>query len=515
MLLHHRFVKTAKKHPSKTAIVDCTSGRSVTYGRALALALALSRRMDNYEDSPVGIMLPPGAGCALSVLGVLMSGRTPVMINYSTGTVSGGASVNVEYAQEKCFFKTVITSRAFIDKIDCPFVRGMVFIEDIIGGLTAFEKLRAAALAMLPVTSILRLVNGGQEDDNAAILFTSGSEKEARAVQLTHRNILSNIRDFSGAFGLSEKDRMLSILPYFHIFGFNPNLWTPFYHGMTIIAYANPLDYKKICEISRALRPTILLGTPSFFWGYLRKSAPGDFESVRMAVCGADKCPEALRAGFMEKHNIVLYEGYGATETSPVISVNTPSQNRPGSVGRALPGVSVRIEGHEAAEACPPGVAGRIIVKGDLVMKGYLGDPEETARRIRGGWYDTGDMGFLDEDGYLWFAGRLKRFVKIGGEMVSLAKVEEVLEKVLPEGVFGSVAAVPDPIKGQRLVAAVTMEMDEMKTIRLLMEHLPNIAVPKQFVVLPELPRTGAGKVDFRKVGEMISGLPKKPASRS
>ncbi len=507
MLLHHRFIETAKKYPAKTAIVDCTSGRSITYYKALVLALALSRRMGKFGDGSVGIMLPPGAGCALSVLGVLMSGRTPVMINYSTGTVSGGAALNVEYAQKKCHFKTVVTSRAFIDRIDCPFVQGMVFIEDIIGGLTAFEKMRAAALAKMPVPFILREVRDGGEDGNAAILFTSGSEKEARAVQLTHRNILSNIRDFSGFFELSEKDRMLSILPYFHIFGFNPNLWTPLYHGMTIVAYANPLDYKKICDISRVWRPTILLGTPSFFWGYLRKSAPGDFGSVRMAVCGADKCPEALRTGFMKKHNIVLYEGYGATETSPVISANTPSHNRPGSVGMALPGVSVRIEDRETADACPAGVTGRIMVKGELVMNGYADDAEETARRIRDGWYDTGDMGFLDEDGYLWFAGRLKRFVKVGGEMVSLVQVEEALEKVLPEGVFGSVTAVPDEVKGQRLVAAVTQEIDEPKTIKRLMEHLPNIAVPKQFVVLAELPRTGTGKIDFRKVGETIGGL--------
>ncbi len=518
MLLHHHFIKIAKKYPGKTAFVDCTSGKSVTYFRALALSLALSRRLGGNDEGHIGVMLPTGAGCALSVLGVLMSGRVPVMINYSTGTALEGASGNVRYAQKKCSFQTVVTSRVFMEKIDCPHVEGMVFIEDIVGGLSALEKLSAAALAKLPVPFILRLVEGGEENDVAAILFTSGSEKEARAVQLTHRNIISNIRDFSGAFELSGKDSMLASLPYFHIFGFNPNLWTPLYHGMTIISYANPIDYKKICEIIRDERPTIILGTPSFFWGYLRKSEPGDFRSVRVAVCGADKCADALRQGFMDKHNITLYEGYGATETSPVISVNTPLQNRPGSVGKALPGVSLRIEDPEAGphikKDCTAGIAGRIMVKGDLVMRGYLGDAEETAGRIRDGWYDTGDMGFLDEDSYLWFAGRLKRFVKIGGEMVSLVQVEEALEKVLPDGVFSSVAAVPDAIKGQKIVAAVTSRIDEMKTIRQLMEYLPNIAIPKHFIVLPELPRTGTGKIDFRRVAGMVqSAIGLKPDS--
>ncbi len=507
MLLHQHFVKIAKKHHGKAAFIDCTSGKSITYFKTLVLALALSRKLGKCGDKSIGIMLPPGAGCALSVLGVLMSGRVPVMINYSTGTVLAGASGNVEYAQRKCSFKKVITSRPFLEKVNCPHVEGMVFIEDIIGGLSVFEKLRAAVLAKLPEAFILKAIHGGEENGNAAILFTSGSEKEARAVQLTHRNIISNIMDFSGAFELSCRDSMLSSLPYFHIFGFNPNLWTPLYHGMTIITYANPIDYKKICEIIRDERPTIIMGTPSFFWGYLRKSEPGDFKSVRVAVCGADKCPGALRLDFMDKHNIILYEGYGATETSPVISANTPLHNRPGSIGKALPNVSVRIEALDTGKACPAGATGRIMVKGDLVMKGYLGDEEETAMRIRDGWYDTGDMGFIDEDGYLWFEGRLKRFVKTGGEMVSLVKVEEALEKVLPEGVFCSAAAVPDAIKGQKIVAAVTGRIDEMKTIRQLMEHLPNIAIPKQFVVLPELPRTGAGKVDFRRVSDIIDGL--------
>jgi acyl-[acyl-carrier-protein]-phospholipid O-acyltransferase/long-chain-fatty-acid--[acyl-carrier-protein] ligase len=250
-----------------------------------------------------------------------------------------------------------------------------------------------------------------------------------------------------------------------------------------------------------------MVGTPSFLWGYLRKSEKGNFESIRLIVSGADKCPDALRNEFLGKHSVTLFEGYGATETSPVISVCTPEHNKPGSVGKVLPDVSVRIENYETGKECKPGEVGRILVKGDLVMKGYLHDFEETSMRIRHGWYDTGDMGYLDTDEFLWHAGRLKRFVKIGGEMVSLVKVEDVLQKLLPENIACSVVEIPDAHKGVRIVAAVTQKVDERRILKLMSEHLPNIALPKQFIVIEELPKMGSGKIDFRGVTEMVQTL--------
>lgn len=351
---------------------------------------------------------------------------------------------------------------------------------------------------------ILSKIHGGNEDDNLVILFTSGSEKDPKAVQLTHRNISSNIESFSRIAGISEKDRMLATLPYFHVFGLTVNLWTPLYHGMTIISYANPVDYAMVCTIVREHKPTIMLGTPIFLWGYLRKSETGDFSSLWLVVCGADKCPEVLRDDFLKKHGIMICEGYGTTETSPVISTNIPEINRPGSVGKVIPDVRVRIENYATGEDCKPGETGRILVMGDLVMKGYYDDFEETSMRIRHGWYDTGDMGYLDEDGFLWHAGRLKRFVKIGGEMISLVRVENILEKFLPEGVSSCVVEVPDPLKGAKIIAAVTEGVDEKKLFKLMAQHLPNIAIPRQIVVIEELPRMGSGKIDFRSVTEMV-----------
>ncbi|MCX8069257.1 MAG: AMP-binding protein, partial [Thermodesulfovibrionales bacterium] len=242
-------------------------------------------------------------------------------------------------------------------------------------------------------------------------------------------------------------------------------------------------------------------------WGYLKKSEKGDFASLRIMMSGADKCPQTLRDAFMEKHGVILLEGYGTTETSPVVSVNVPGFNKPGSIGKPLPGVEVMIENYESGQPCKPNEIGRILVKGDLVMKGYYDDIEETAMRIRHGWYDTGDMGFLDEDGYLWHSGRLKRFIKVGGEMVSLVKIEDMIEKLIPDSINCCVVDIPDDVKGSKIVVAVTEKIDEKKVIKQLSNLLPNIAIPKQFVIIPELPKMGSGKIDFRQVTERVKEI--------
>jgi len=211
-----------------------------------------------------------------------------------------------------------------------------------------------------------------------------------------------------------------------------------------------------------------------------------------------------LREEFIHKHNINLLEGYGCTETSPVISVNTPATNRPGSVGLPLPNVKVRVENYETGEECAVGEIGKILVKGDSIMKGYFDDFEATTLSIRHGWYDTGDMGYQDADGYIWHVGRLKRFMKIGGEMVSLIRVENVLERLLPNDIACCVVEVPDSVRGAKIVAAVTQKIDEKAILKKMAEELPNIALPKSFVVFEELPKMGSGKLDFRRITEMV-----------
>lgn len=498
MLLHHKFIEVAKEMGNKLAISDHTTNSKLEYKRCLIASILLSGIFKKLEKGFVGVMLPTSAGCILSKIGLLMSGRTPVMINYSTG-----AEHNALYAQKKCAFKTIITSKKLLEKIECPYVDGMIYIEDIMAGINGLQKAKAALIASLPVGMIKSWVHNCSEDDNAVILFTSGSEKDPKAVQLTHKNISTNIEAINNAFHFQEEDIFLCSLPYFHVFGLTTSLWLPLFQKLTLLTYANPLDFKKIVSIVREEKATFLVGTPAFFWGYLRKSEPGDFDSLRIALAGADKCPDSLRTSFMERHGITLYEGYGATECSPVISANSPEANCPGSTGKPLANLQVRIENYETGEECAAGEDGRILVKGDSVMKGYFNDFEQTSLHLRNGWYDTGDMGNIDKDGFLWHVGRLKRFVKIGGEMVSLVKIEDILEKFLPEDAHCCVVEVPDPTKGAKIVAVVTEQLDEKKVLKQMAEHLPKISLPKKFLYQETLPKMGSGKLDFRKVAEM------------
>jgi acyl-[acyl-carrier-protein]-phospholipid O-acyltransferase/long-chain-fatty-acid--[acyl-carrier-protein] ligase len=321
---------------------------------------------------------------------------------------------------------------------------------------------------------------------------------------LSHRNITANIDGMHQVLEFGPVDIILGNLPLFHVFGLTVTAWLPLTNGMTVVTSPNPLEFRAITTAVREERVTMMVGTPTFLAGYLQKSEPGDFETVRLLITGADKCPESLRAGYLERHGKVLLEGYGTTETSPVISVNTPADNRPGSVGKALPNVQVRMEHYETGESCGVNEIGKILVKGDSVMSAYFDDFEATALHLRHGWYDTGDMGYRDEEGYLWHVGRLGRFLKVGGEMVSLVQVEDLLQRSLPDSVECGVVEVPDAVRGAKIVAAVTEKVDEKAAVARLAESLPRIAVPRQFVVLPFLPKVPSGKVDYRALTEMV-----------
>ena len=498
MILHHQFIKAAKKNPKKFAIIDRTTGSKLTYSKTLIASIILSKLIKRYENDYIGIMVPTSAGCFLSVIASLMARKVPVMINYSTG-----AEQNCIYAQNKIGFKTIITSKALLDKIKCPVVPGMVMLEDLMKEISLPLKLSAALKSKMPL-GVLKKSFPADPDENVVILFTSGSEKEPKAVQLTHTNIGSNVNDAVEVFKLTSEDVILSILPLFHVFGHTIDFWLPLTLGATAVTYANPLDYKTIPTIIREEKATMTASTPIFFSGYLRESKPGDFESMRIMVAGADKTPDKLRAGYMEKHGKILLEGYGTTETSPVVSANTPEANKPGSIGPIFPSVKVKIVDINTDKELPPGKEGKILVKGPNVMKGYYDDIEETSLRIKDGWYDTGDMGLIDEDGFLWHKGRLKRFVKIGGEMISMVRTEGVLQKILPNEVDCCVVDVPDSRKGAKLVAAVTKEINTKEVIKEMSKDLPVIAIPTQFIVFDELPKMGSGKVDFRTITDMV-----------
>jgi acyl-[acyl-carrier-protein]-phospholipid O-acyltransferase/long-chain-fatty-acid--[acyl-carrier-protein] ligase len=499
MPLHQKFISVAKRNWNKLAFVDCNTGRELTYGRVLIAALILSRRFRRESDGYVGIMVPTSAGAAIAILATLMAGKVPVMINYSTG-----ASENMDYARRRCGFRLLITSRKLLERIGCPESKDMLILEDLMTDIGRGETVRAAMRAFLPTPILKRTVYRGSEDDTLVILFTSGSEKAPKGVELSHRNIGSNARAACEAIEVRNDDVFLCVLPLFHVLGQMTNLWLPLELGLTMVTYGNPLEFKTVADLIRKHKPSVVIGTPYFLSGYLKQSIPGDFSSLRLVIAGADKTPDSLREAWHEAHGIHILEGYGATETSPVISVNRPDRNRPGSVGLPLSGVQLRIVDIDSGEDVLPGEEGKILVKGDLVMKGYFDDIEETALHIENGWYETGDMGCVDPQGFLWHRGRLKRFVKIGGEMVSLVHVESELEAVLPKGVECCVVEIPDARKGANIAAAVTQPIKRKEILDRLGKRLPSIALPRQFVVIDELPKMGSGKIDFRSTTVLV-----------
>lgn len=503
MQLHHRFIEIAKQYPNDTAIIDVSSGQNITYKKLLLAALILAKKYKKFPEKNIGVMIPTSFGCMVTKIALLLANKTPVMINYSVGALE-----NVRYAQEKCNFSTTVTTEKLLHKLELKPIEGMINIESILDSVNILDKMRAVSISQLPFKLLRRMIHKGSSEEVAVILFTSGSEKLPKAVQLSHRNIMHNVTGFSTVAPDIRNDVFLASLPLFHVFGVTATLWTPLLYGGKTVAIANPLDYRLICNSIKKHQVTLMVGTPTFYHGYLHRSKPGDFASVKIAIAGADKLPKQIRDEYLQMHNLELYEGYGTTETSPVISTNYKGSNKVGTVGRPMPGTLVKIVDRVTGRDVALGVEGKILVKGDLVTIGYYNDYEETSLRIRDGWYDTGDMGVIDEEGFITHRGRLRRFVKIGGEMVSLARVEAVLEEILPPETLCCVVDVPNLRKGAEIVAAVTTKEIETRQIHKYMKKgLPSLMVPTEYYVLDELPLMPSGKVNFREVETIIREL--------
>ncbi len=495
MSLHAEIIRAAKKYGGRTAVIDSFSGKNYTYRKLITAAFLFSDIISRKDEDFIGIMLPMSGGAFISLLGVMITGKVPVMINYSTG-----AENNIRYARNKCGFKTIITSRKLCERLGVKQDKGFIFVEDISESLTFFSKLTAFLKSCLPY----RFIADKTSDDIAVILFTTGSEKEPRAVMLSHDNIMSNIESLCHVFVFGPEDIFAGVLPLFHIYGLTTSFFMPLLSGSCVNTFPNPLEYQSVADGIRKNKDTIITATPTFLRGYCQKSEPGGLKSLRIIMSGGDKMTKSIRDSYSEKHGLEVLEGYGTTETSPVISVNTHDRNRFGSIGTPLPDVEVKIIDIDTEQELPIGQEGKIYVKGRLVMKGYFMDMEETSLRIhRGGWYDTGDIGKVDEDGFLWHRGRLKRFVKIGGEMVSLSSVENAVENYIGEEYQCCAVEIPHLSKGADIIVAVTKKVEDTDIKKALSSILPPIAVPKKFVYFEELPLMGNGKVNFRMVEEM------------
>jgi acyl-[acyl-carrier-protein]-phospholipid O-acyltransferase/long-chain-fatty-acid--[acyl-carrier-protein] ligase len=360
-----------------------------------------------------------------------------------------------------------------------------------------------------------------QLDDLATVIFSSGSTGDPKGVMLSHYNVRSNIDQIGQTFFLDSHDRIMGVLPFFHSFGFTGTLCLPAVLGVGVVFHPNPLDARAIGAIVQKYAATVMLATPTFIQGYTRRVAPEDFGSLQYVLVGAEKLSDRTGAAFEETFGIRPLEAYGCTECSPAVAVNTRDFRAPGfrqvgakrgRIGHPLPGVSVRIVDPEAddpttAPTLPPGVSGLMLVRGPNVMRGYLGNPELTAKVLRDGWYITGDIATLDEDGFLTITDRLSRFSKIGGEMVAHIKVEDRLHELA--GVSDQsfvVSCAPDSKKGERLVVLHTLPDDRLQEVlaKLPQCDLPNLWKParNQFFHVDALPYLGSGKLDLRALRE-------------
>jgi acyl-[acyl-carrier-protein]-phospholipid O-acyltransferase/long-chain-fatty-acid--[acyl-carrier-protein] ligase len=513
--LDRAFIETARRHPFRFAIADA-SGPPITFNAALVRTVLLSRRLRRAWDGQemVGLLLPPSVPGALANFAAMLLGKVPVNLNYTLSEDSLVSCVT------QCGIRTVLTSRTFLERVKLKIPGEVLFLEDIAAKPDSSEKLAAVLLAWLAPAGLLGrfLGRSGKTslDDLATVIFSSGSTGEPKGVMLTHYNVGSNVQQLGQVFGLGDKDRVMGILPFFHSFGFTGSLMLPATLGIGVIYHPNPLDGKTIGPLVCQHAATFLLATPTFLQMYLRACEPEEFGSLRLVLAGAEKLPERLATAFDEKFGLRPVEGYGCTECAPAVTVNTHDFRaagfrqvgaKRGKIGHPLPGVSVRIVDPETRQPMPAGQAGLLLVRGPNVMKGYLGKPEKTAEVLGDGWYTTGDIAAVDEDGFVQITDRLSRFSKIGGEMVPHIKVEEKLHELggLTEQAF-AVTGVPDEKKGERLVVLYTAAEDKLKLCLEGLSHadLPNLWIPRpnQFFRVSALPVLGTGKLDLRQVRE-------------
>ena len=512
--VHRQFVRRASKNPFRPCLIDPVLGKAgrLSYGQVLVASTCLARQLRRRltpETSMIGIYLPPGVPAALANIALALLGKASVNLNYTT---SPGL---LQSCIRQCQLRQVITSKNFLQRIPFhaePEVE-VLFIEDLLGLITRGQKVRMfLAILLLPSIILERLIlrlDKHRPDDLATVIFSSGSTGDPKGVLLTHKNIAANSESIIQCIDPLPRDRVLGILPLFHSFGYTVTLWVPLQIGASVVFHADPGQSREIGQQCRENQCTIFLATPTILRLCLNRCDPADFASLRLLWCGAEKLPAALAKEFQDKFKILPLEGYGCTELSPAAVVNVPDVDldgfrqvgsKPGSIGQPLPGVAARLVAPETWTPVKAGQEGLLLICGANVMAGYLERPEQTAEVIKEGWYITGDMARMDEDGFITLIDRLSRFSKIGGEMVPHQKIEEELHSILATtDQICVVTSVADESKGERLVV-LHLEMDVKQVWQQLSKKgLPNLWVPREedFFQIPKLPVLATGKLDL------------------
>jgi acyl-[acyl-carrier-protein]-phospholipid O-acyltransferase/long-chain-fatty-acid--[acyl-carrier-protein] ligase len=480
----------------RVAIEDPVTG-PLTYKRLLAGAAVLGTKLMPLaaEGRAVGVMLPNANGAVLTVLALMTAGRVAAMINFTAG------AANVLAACKAAQIDTIVTSRAFIERGKLSNLLAevekqvrFVYLEDVRAGITLVDKLRGLLTAEKPLVA-------RTPDDWAAILFTSGSEGAPKGVVLSHRNMLANTAQAAARIDFGREDKLFNVLPVFHSFGLTVGVVLPLVSGVRIYLYPSPLHYRTVSELIYAVNATIMFGTDTFLNGYARVAHPYDFRSLRYILAGAEPVKESTRRIYMEKFGLRILEGYGVTETAPVLALNTPMFNKFGTVGRLLPGTEARLEKVEGVDE-----GGRLWVRGPNVMLGYLRtDNPGVLEPPPEGWHDTGDIVTIDEQGYIAIKGRAKRFAKIAGEMISLAAVEALASELWPDA-LSAVVAMPDSRKGERLIlitqqqGAARGEFQAFAKAR----HASELMTPSDVWFLEKLPLLGSGKIDMMALTKFV-----------
>ncbi len=491
-------------HGAKHKIAEDIKREPLTYGRLILGSLVMGRKLAamTQKGEAVGILLPNVLATIVTFFGLQAYSRVAALLNFSSG------AQNVASACITAQLKIVCTSRAFIETAKLQsMIKAIednqikiIYLEDIKNQISFFDKMIAMMASKMPFLFGLTQ-KADQALKPAVILFTSGSEGTPKAVVLSSKNLHANKAQLASRVDFTPSDIVLNALPIFHSFGLTAGTILPILYGMKVFFYPSPLHYRIIPELSYDINATILFGTNTFLAGYAKYAHPYDFYSIRYVYAGAEKLKEENRRLWADKFGVRIFEGYGATETSPVISANTPMHNKPGSVGQFMPGIEYKL-------AIIPDIndGGRLSVKGPNVMLGYMFfDNPGVLVPPMDNWYDTGDIVSIDKDGYITIQGRAKRFAKIGGEMVSLAFVEHYIDKLWPNEQH-AVVSVPDEKKGEQLVLLTTFEdAEKIHIVQYAKAHgISELAVPKVIQIVPTLPLLGSGKVDYSAVQALV-----------